>query len=557
MTEVLPLGARILSGRGPEFAALLEALGESITVRDRDDRFVYANRAALRSLGLRSPEELIGRPLSALLERYVIRDERGEPVTRDAIPSVVLLEGGGPAEPLLVHTIERATGESRWGILKASPLRDADGTVVAAVTMIENVTAVKTAEVHARLLAESGRLLSASLDYRRTLRNVAEAALPGLADVCLVELVSEGVREQVDVAHVDPAQRALADRLRSLEGERPTAQAAITRVIATGESELHSEVTDEQLRRVAATAQPLAVLRALEIRSTIVVPMRAPSRTIGAMSLFTSSSRRRLTEADVALAEQLGARAAVAIENSRLHTTLGEVARTLQDSLLPTPLPDVPAWEIAALYRPALADQRIEVGGDFYEVFDTDGSAFGMIGDVTGHGVAAATTTALMRHGARFASHRERDPVAIVRRLDEELRRREGAPLCSALCVALQDHRVVLCSAGHPPALIVDRAGAISETPDPGPLLGAFADGAWSQERVTVSDGDVVLLYTDGVTETAGAHERYGTARLRRFLADHAGHAPGQLLAALDAELERFRGGHPTDDVAALALRPR
>jgi serine phosphatase RsbU (regulator of sigma subunit) len=289
----------------------------------------------------------------------------------------------------------------------------------------------------------------------------------------------------------------------------------------------------------------------------IVVPMRVPSRTIGAMSFFTSQSGRRLTDEEVALAEQLGRRAAVAVENSRLHTQLAEVAQTLQHSLLPSELPEVPGWEIAALYRPAEVEQPIEVGGDFYEVIEIGEGALALIGDVTGHGVAAAAVTSLMRHGARFASRLEPDPVAILRRLDDELRRRKGSAMCTALCAALHQGNLIMCSAGHPPALIVDRAGTVIEAPAPGPLMGAFADGTWHQEPMPVSSGELVLMYTDGVTETMGDSDRFGAGRLRRLLSEHAGASPEHLLAALDDTLQEFRGGVLTDDIAALALRPR
>jgi serine phosphatase RsbU (regulator of sigma subunit) len=273
------------------------------------------------------------------------------------------------------------------------------------------------------------------------------------------------------------------------------------------------------------------------------------------MSFFTSESRRRLTDVDVALAEQLARRAAVAVENSRLHTQLAEIAETLQNSLLPNEIPDVPGWEIAALYRPAETEQRIDVGGDFYEVFEARGSCLALIGDVTGHGVAAASATSLMRHGARFASRLEPEPVAILRRLDEELRRGPGVTMCTALCAALHEDGLTMSSAGHPPALIVDRTGIVSEGPAPGPLLGAFPDSVWQQEHVLVSEGELVLMYTDGVTETVGVTDRFGSGRLRQLLSGHADATPAQLLAVLEQALADFRGGPATDDVAALALR--
>jgi PAS domain S-box-containing protein len=551
------LGERISGGQGPEFAELLESLGEAITVRDRGGDVLYANRAALRSLGFETLEDLRRHGLEAIMDEHVVHDEHGRPVSMDDIPGVRLLRGEQP-EPMLIHTVNQRSGEARWELLKTSPLRDGDGHTVAAVTMIEDVTAVKTAEVYTRVLAESGRILASSLDYQQTLRNVAHVALPALADWCMVELIDgDGRREQIEIAHRDPAQGELAVRMRDLEPPEIRPEQAVGRVIATGESLHFFDVTDEHLMRVAKDEEQLEIMRALQIRSAIVVPMRVPSRTIGAMSFFTSQSWRRLTDEDVALAEQLGRRAAVAVENSRLHTQLAEVAQTLQDSLLPSELPDVPGWEIAALYRPAEVEQPIEVGGDFYEVIETGGSCLALIGDVTGHGVAAAAVTSLMRHGARFASRLEPDPVAILRRLDDELRRRKGSAMCTALCAALHEGSLIMCSAGHPPALIVDRAGAVVEAPVPGPLLGAFADGTWHQERMPVSSGELVLMYTDGVTETTGDTERFGGARLRQLLSEHAGASPEQLLAALDETLQEFQDGMPTDDVAALALRRR
>jgi len=552
------LGEQILRGQGPEFADLVESLGESLTIRDREGEVLYANRAALRSLGFETLEDLRRHGLDAVMADHVVHDEHGHPVSMDDIPSVRLLRGEPDPPPLLIHSVNQMTGEARWQLLKASPLRNAEGEMIAAVTMIEDVTAVKIAEVHTSILAESGRLLSASLDYQQTLHNVAQAAIPALVDWCMVELIDrEGQREEIVIAHRDPTQRELAVRMRKLEPAKPQPEQAVGRVVTSGESVLFCDVTDEHLVRVSQSDEHLEILRALDVRSAIVVPMRVPSRTIGVMSFFTSESRRRLTDADVALAEQLARRAAVAVENSRLHTQLAEVAETLQNSLLPSELPDVPGWEIAALYRPAETEERIDVGGDFYEVFEAQGtSALALIGDVTGHGVAAATVTSLMRHGARFASRLEPDPVAILRRLDEELRRGPGSAMCTALCAALRDGSLVMCSAGHPPALIVDRAGAVSEAPAPGPLLGAFADSIWHQEHVPVSAGELVLMYTDGVTETPGDTDRYGGGRLRRLLSDHAGASPAQLLAALDEALAEFRGGEPTDDVAALALRP-
>jgi PAS domain S-box-containing protein len=526
-----------------------------VTIRDANDRILFANRAALRHLGYDTLEQLQAASLHAIMDEYLVFDEHGRELTMGDVPSVRMLRGDS-AEPLLMNTINQRTGESRWERLKTSAVHDTDGRIVAAVTVIEDLTAVKTAEVHTRILANSGRILASSLDYEQTLHNIAEVAVPDLADWCAVQLLDErGRREQAVVTSRVADEQELVSALRAFQPDHLDPESTIGRVFLSGRSELHADIPDEHLVRSARNEEHLELIRQLRVRSAAIVPMRVPSRTIGVMTFLTTTSLRRLTDDDLELAEQLARRAAVAVENSRMHTTLTEVAHTLQESLLPRELPEIPGWEVAALYRPAGTEQRIEVGGDFYEVFDTGSSSFALIGDVTGHGVAAATLTSLMRHGARFASRFEPEPASILGRLDEELRGRR-AQLCTALCLRLQDGGMAVASAGHPPALIVDGNGVVTETPPPGPLLGAFVDSQWQQTTLPVTPDQLVLLFTDGVTETAGASERFGSDRLRGFLSEHAGVTPATLLDRLEAELAEFRGGSAQDDVAALALRP-
>lgn len=537
-------------------AELLETLGEAITIRDPHDKLVYANRAALRHLGFDTLEELKGRSLDSVMDDYIVTDEYGEPLQMSDVPSVRLLRGQ-TAEPLLMRTVHRDTGEVRWDLLKTAGLTGRDGQLSAAVTVIEDLTAVKVAEVHLRILSEAGRVLTSMPGLERTLQSVAELAVPEFADWCAVDLIDEDLaRDHVAIAHADPARRELVAQVSSFQAPRLSSHSTLGRVFQTGRPVLLEQVGDELLRQRAQDAADLDLMRALGIRSAIIVPLRVRGRVTGVMTFCTAESQRRLNEEDLALAEQLADRVAIAVESSRLQTTIARVAETLQQSLRPDDPPPVAGWELAALYRPAGAAQRIEVGGDFYEVFDAGPASIALIGDVTGHSVAAATVTALMRHGARFASRLEPQPAAILHRLDEELRRLSGTTLCTALCARIGAGELVLSSAGHPPALHVGTGGDVTEVPSPGALLGAFEDAQWSEETIQVGPGELVLLYTDGVTETAGSGERFGLRRLRAVLATHAGSSPAVVLAALIKALDDFRTPGTGDDVAALALRP-
>ncbi len=506
-------------------------------------------------MGFETIEEMQRRPSSAIMADYLVEDEYGKPLSIEDVPSVRLMQGL-EASPLLMRTVNRETGVLAWRQLKTTPMLDDDGELVAAVTVIEDVTAVKTAELRTRVLAESGRVLATSLDYEQTLQNVANIAVPVLADWCAVDLVDQELARQTSVvAHHDPEKLALAERLRTLEPRAIDPDSTAGRVLRTGHSELVAEITDEQLEHGASDEEQLELLRRLGFRSAIVVPMRVPARTIGLMTLVTAESRRRLDRDDVELAEQLARRAAVAVENARLHTTLAGVAETLQHSLRPDELSEIPGWSAAALYRPAGSEQRIEVGGDFYEVFPADEAWFVVIGDVTGKGVTAATLTGMLRHGSRFASRHDPRPAAILDQLDQALRTGSGTSLCTVQCVRLERNRVTVSSAGHPPALLVTGSGEVHEIADAGPLLGAFDNASWPEVPIEVSDDALLVLYTDGVTETVGRQDRFGIGRLKQLLRDSAGCSPEQVMARLDHELDRFRAGPRRDDVAALALR--
>ena len=176
---------------------------------------------------------------------------------------------------------------------------------------------------------------------------------------------------------------------------------------------------------------------------------------------------------------------------------------------------------------------------------------------MTGKGVSAAALTALLRHGSRFASRYEPRPAAILRELDQALRTGRNDSLCTVFCARLGEQKVTVSSGGHPPGLVVGSDGAVAETVEPGPLLGAFHDGRWPEQELPVSRDQTLLLYTDGVIEAAGERDRFGTERLKMFLSEHASAGPDELLAQLDKRLSEFTGGLPRqDDVAALALRP-
>lgn len=547
--------ADVLGAGGVGLEEILDSLAEAVTIRNRSG-IVHANRAALESMGFSTVKEMQARGAGAIIEEYIVSDEHGRELTMADVPSVRQL-AGEPAEPLLMRTVHRQTGEMKWDLLKSALLNDESGEPIATVTIIEDVTTQKTAELRERFLVRATETLMSSIDYQETLRNVAWLAVPEIADWCAVDLLDErGLRQQVVVAHPDPRKLELARELRTYDADPPDPEIGVGRVIRTGVSELYPDIPDELLVQGAQDERHLSLLRQVGFRSALVVPLRARGRTLGVMTLVTAESLRRFDESDREFVEQIASRAAMAVDNARLATARGEIAETLQHSLLPEAVPAIPGWEVATLYRPASAFDEVEVGGDFYDFFETPSGWLVLLGDVTGRGVEAAAMTSLVRHGARFLAKREHSPSRLLAQIDEELRRQRGLSLCSALCVRLERGRVVMSSAGHPPPLLLRDDGRIREIGGPGPLLGGWDGSAWEDRVLEVRPDETLLMYTDGVTDTRGEAERFGAARLRRLLTDNAGATPAELLSTLELELDRFQIGGHADDTGAVALRP-
>lgn len=544
-----------LGAGGAGLVEILDSLAEAVTIRN-EHGIVHANRAALESMGFDSVEEMQARGAGGIIEDYIVQGEDGRELRMADIPSVRQL-AGELGEQLLMRTVHRQTGEIKWDRLKSTLLRGEQGEPIATVTIIEDVTPEKTAELRQRFLARATTTLMSSLDHQETLRNVAWLAVPEIADWCAVDLVDErGTREQVVVAHPDPQKLKLAERLRAYEADPPDPGQGVGRVIRTGLSELYPELPDELLAAAAVDEEHLRLLREVGFRSVLIVPLRARGRTLGVLTLVTAESRRRFDETDKEFAEQLASRAAVAVDNARLASARREIAETLQRSLLPDAVPPIPGWEVATLYRAASASDEVEVGGDFYDFFKTTDGWMVLLGDVTGRGVQAASMTSLVRHGARFLAKQEHSPSAILARLDEALREQPGLSLCSALCVRLAPDRFVMSSAGHPAPLLVRSDGRVREIGGSGPLLGGWEGSVWADRTIAISPGETLLMYTDGVTDTRGEEERFGGGRLRRLLADNAEAAPAELLTQLGAALDRFQAEGHSDDTGAVALRP-
>jgi PAS domain S-box-containing protein len=410
-------------------------------------------------------------------------------------------------------------------------------------------------------LADIGLRMAASMDYETTLEGVARAAVPAIADVCVVTVLEpDGRPATVAIVHADPERERLA---RDLLPARPVAAAplpGVEVVMRTGEYELLLEITDDLIAASAYGERQRRLLRALDLRSSLSVPMKASGRILGVIVLGFAESGRRFGSDDLVVATALAARAGLHIDNARLYTERSSIAATLQHSLLPPVLPTIPHLEVAARYR-AAGDQN-EVGGDFYDVFPSEPGAWtAVIGDVSGKGAKAAALTALTRHTLYAAALRESSPARNLELLDEAMRgRAHGAVafstvLCARVCPGPDSTALRLASGGHPPPMILRADGHVERLEVPGTLVGVLEHARFEEREARLEPGELLLLYTDGAVELRRRDLDFGERELESVLRAHSGRSAEEVVDAVAGRIEQLQDGSPRDDVALLALR--
>ncbi len=249
----------------------------------------------------------------------------------------------------------------------------------------------------------------------------------------------------------------------------------------------------------------------------------------------------------------------MAVDNARLFAERTYIARTLQQSLLPAELPDIPGIEAAARFRPT--GEGNEVGGDFYDLFESGGLGWTIVmGDVCGKGPDAAAITALARYTLRAAAMRERLPSRSLGLLNEALlRQRTDRRFCTVAYAYLEPlsdgARIGFASGGHPLPLLLRADGSVESVGAAGTLLGVVADPRFEDRSLSMGRGDALVFYTDGVIEGRGPDNSLDEEGLAHLVAACAGEGADAIAARIEDAAVAAQGGSPRDDIAVLVLR--
>jgi len=408
------------------------------------------------------------------------------------------------------------------------------------------------------ILAQVAEISERAGSLEETFEAICDVLVPEIADFCMIDMIDgdEVKRVAVRVSEGGPegAARGLAERHPSLP------EWMVSKEGGSLAPRFYERVSERDLREIAHDdGDDLVFLRNLEMRSAATLALQARGQTRGALTLAVAWSGRRYRKDDVRFAWVLSGRVALTLDNSGLFADLeqaeasrAEIAETLQRGLLPPPLPHIPGWSLAALYRPA--GEENEVGGDFYDAFPVADGWMLVIGDVTGRGAHAASITALARYTLRTAAALTNDPVVALATLNRALIARHDTSLCSIAAIAIDadpSRPVRMAVAGHLPPLLID-GEEVSEITAPDPVLGAFADGEWSIGEIAIEPGQQLVMVTDGIVEAEGEGGRFGEDRLRAELSGSA--SPAGAVQRLESALRAFTAGSLDDDVAILAV---
>jgi len=556
--------------------ALLDAIAAQAPVGvgfwDAQLRLRYANEALARLIGL--PEEAcLGRTLPVLAGEIGVALER-------LLAQVLATED--PVVGRAVHGRTPASGDEAIDWTGAYfPLRGEDGTTIGVAAVMRRLmeerptaelqralqealaarTEAELARSRTAFIAEAGARMATSMDARQALRRLARAAVPRAADWCSISLIDrDGRLNPVAAAHRDEEQEALLWAMLNRRPLHVDGPAGPAEALRAGRPVLQEVVEDADLERIAVDEHHLRHMRALSIRSSLIVPLSSPRRAIGTITLVHAESGRRYGPEDVTMAEALAAWAGLHVENARLYTERSLIASTLQEGLLPAALPELPGVDLAVRYRPA-GDQN-QVGGDFYDVYPVEEGRFtAVVGDVSGKGAAAAALTALARHTLFAGAVRGgTGPENLALLNDALLRRGGGGHFCTAVVLDAEprDGELVvrIANGGHPAPLVLRAGGAVAETDRGGMLIGAVEAPPLHVEEVRLRSGDLLVAYTDGAIELRGDDPAAGERLLRERLGALAGEPAATVAAELEAAVVDASGGEPHDDIALLVVGP-
>ncbi|MEU6485728.1 SpoIIE family protein phosphatase [Streptomyces sp. NPDC046887] len=532
--------------------AVLHAVREGVLIIGGDGRLTLANDEARRLLDLPARPE--GREVSSL----GLDEGTAELLSSGRIVTDEVLLAG---DRLLAVNTRRTAPHGRAGGTVAT-LRD--------TTELRALSGVaEGARERLQLLYEAGVRIGTTLDVVRTAEELAEVAVGRFADFATVELLDPVLRGEEPTGERTEMRRAAVRGVRADHPLQPVGDLVrcalpttpMAAALASGHAVLEPDLSLADGWRAQDPAGADAAL-AYGVHSLLAVPLQARGVVLGMANFWRSEQPAPFEAEDLAFAEELAARAAVAIDNARRYTREHAMAVTLQRSLLPHSLPEQDAVEAAYRYLPAQAG----VGGDWFDVIPLPGARVALVvGDVVGHGLHAAATMGRLRTAVHNFSALDLPPDELLGHLDELVSRidqEEGgagvAAVTGATCLyAVYDPvsgRASVATAGHFAPLVVGPDGAVRSPEVPvAPPLG-LGGAPYETVELDLAEGSRLVLYTGGLVEHREQDVETGLSMLRSALGGRPERSPEETCRAV---VEALVPSRRRDDIALLVARTR
>lgn len=315
-----------------QISVILDGIADGITAQNKYGQLIYANDAAARIIGYADANEFISAPIENITSMFKIFDESGAPMPLDQLPGRLALRGE-ISLPMTIRFKVLKTGEERWSVVRAQPVKNEEGQVMMAVNMFHDITNLKRAELGQRLLAEASQVMTQDLSYKARLNNLANIIVPSLADWCAIDLLDDDNKlQRVAVVHPNPQMVELAHELYQRYPPDPNSGSGAYKVIQTNQAEYIPVITEEMLQTVSFERREL--VRKLKIASVIIVPLSARGHNLGTLSLIWAESDHYYTADDLALTKELAQRAAFELDNARLYEEAQQLNNDLEERIL-------------------------------------------------------------------------------------------------------------------------------------------------------------------------------------------------------------------------------
>jgi PAS domain S-box-containing protein len=530
-------------------AQVVRGTQDAVLSKDLNGVITSWNPAAERLYGY-SPEEAIGRHVAFLMPDHLKHEEHE------------ILERVRRGETLETYETQRIRKDGA-GIevsLTVSQIVDPAAGVVGASVVARDITAEVRRRRAQGFLAGASRDFDSSLDPAETARNIVHAAIPDLAEVCVIDFVrNDGwLGDSVVAARVPRVAAALEELRRAAPldpaGEHPAAQ-----VLHKGKPmiwrDLKSPAVVDQVVQSDAHRQ---LMEEAGYSSAAVVPLLTRGRVLGALSFLHSEGYQRYDETDLEFLAELGDRAALALDNARLFRERDSIANDLQRGLRPPRPAAVAGLELSVFFE--AAGEGIEIGGDVYDVLPTEDGCWILIGDVAGKGSAAAGVSVAVRHAVRGLTREIDEPEEVLSRVNEMLLEGTGLnDFATALLIRMRGGEdgwsVTLASAGHPPAVQLGAGGEVTLFGG-GSVLGAWDDAPAQSHETQLGPGETLVLCTDGWHEAGPVEGHRDPEALAEIAAEFAGGDLEELTGTLREDALARSGESLRDDIVLLAVRP-